>query len=72
MTRKDFIRMAEIMKYCKPWKVVDPRGFNYYFKQWEVVVQELAKDFEKQNPRLKRQLWLDYINGKSTVKGREI
>lgn len=66
MSKKHFIELADCL--------IQLRKMNLRCHQTEAVdfqdlVQTLAEFCKSQNPQFKRQLWLDYINGKCGPNG---
>jgi len=63
MTKRHFIALADILAAQKP---------GLFIGEWEALRDSLADFCKQQNPRFKRQLWLDYIDGKCGPSGGKL
>lgn len=78
MTKKHIIALADTVRNLMPtpnahsdtgvYHIPGP-AFNGAVRQWEKTRDTLADFCARQNPAFKRQLWLDYIEGKCGPNG---
>lgn len=57
MTKKDYIKFAEILK-----RHTGSEGVGEYDEAVNAITSDLINLFEKDNPRFDRQRFIDYIN----------
>lgn len=43
-------KIAEILKYTRPSKIVKPYGFSARLDKWESIVLEFCQEFMNMNP----------------------
>ena len=63
MTKQHFIMLADALRVTKPT--------GQALVQWELDVEAIAHVCWTANPRFKKALWLDYINGLCGPNGRK-
>jgi hypothetical protein len=51
MTKKHFILLAEVLKYCKPSQIARPQGFEHRMHAWGIVCEEMARKLKEDNSK---------------------
>lgn len=79
MTKKDFIKLADVMRANKPITqyATEDSFYGHGLDQgridhWETLLEALAEMLAQSNPRFNRQRWLDYVNGECTANGGKL
>jgi len=49
MTKKYYIAIASVLKYCRPSKTAKLKGYDDRLMVWEGIVEELAELFHSDN-----------------------
>lgn len=69
MTKKDFIHLADTLRYCKPDNIVQPKGYAVRLATWQGIVDEITKDLSRQHPRFQAGIFTDYVAGTNGPNG---
>lgn len=59
MTKKDYILIADTLKYCRPCKIAKPKGYEDRMEAWRGTVEELTKRLQAENTRFDRSRFLE-------------
>jgi hypothetical protein len=58
MTKKDYIKLAETLKYCKPSKIAKPKGFKDRLEAWEGITEQIALTLQEDNSQFNKNKFL--------------
>jgi hypothetical protein len=65
MTKKDYIKIADILADNRPLNTLD-NDYNNLFKQWKTTTEQFIDMLSRDNPRFNRVKFYEYINKKTS------
>ena len=63
MSKKDYIKIADTLRYCMPSRIAKPRGYKHRLEMWEGVVMEMCKMLAQDNPAFNKTTFLMRVSG---------